>query len=167
VRDYAGCYQGLTTGDDPRLKRQFWELRSLNDDSLQWERLQGPSQNKGFFAGRESLVDSRITAGELRTGALRGREAWGKLGVAVDRVASLSPAMYFGDYYHSLIPVLIPKNEGDLPAIFAFAISEELRISARRSNQSLSIDNGYFEKFEFDLGQWTKVAGEKYPNGLP
>jgi hypothetical protein len=167
VRDYAGCYQGLTTGDDPRLKRQFWEPQFPNDGSFQWERLQGPSQNKGFFAGRETLVDSRITNGDLRTGALRGREAWGKIGVAIDRVASLSPAMYVGDYYHSLIPVLVPKNTVHLPAIVAFATSQELGNAARSSNQSLSIDNGYFEKFEFDLDHWTKVAEEKYPSGLP
>ena len=167
VRDYAGCFQGLTTGDDPRLKRHFWEFSNLHNTSVRWVKLQGPSQNKGIFAGRENLVDLRIANGELRTGALRGREAWGKVGVAIDRVASLSPAIYYGDYYHSLIPVLIPKNENDLPALFAFATSEELRSSARKSNQSLSIDNGYFEKFEFDIDYWKKSASEKYPNNLP
>lgn len=167
MRDFAGCYQGLTTGDDPRLKRQVWEVQCINGRYSQWERLQGPSQNKGYFAGRESLVDSRIVTGELRTGALRGREAWGKIGVAVDRVSSLSPAVYSGDYYHSLIPVLVPKDESNLPAIFAFATSEELRSAARSANQALSIDNGYFEKFEFDLVHWSKVAEEQYPNGVP
>ncbi|MBC7192648.1 N-6 DNA methylase [Marinobacter sp.] len=167
VRDYAGCFQGLTTGDDPRLKRQFWEYSYQREHSPHWKKLQGPSQNKGVFAGRDSLVDSRIISGELRMGALRGREAWGNNGIAIDRVRSLSPAIYCGDYFHSLIPVLVPKTESHLPAIAAFATSEEMRNSARSSNQSLSIDNGYFEKFEFDLDHWTKVAEEKYPNGLP
>lgn len=167
VRDYAGCYQGLTTGDDPRLKRKFWEFQLKHETSALWKKLQGPSQDKGLFAGRENLVDCRITTGELRTGALRGRAAWGKKGVAIDRVTSLAPALYCGDYYHSLIPVLIPKSNEHLPAILAFAISDELKNSARRSNQSLSIDNGYFEKFEFDLDRWSKVAEDNYPNGLP
>jgi hypothetical protein len=167
VRDYARCYQGLTTGDDPRLKRQFWEFQLDHESSAFWKKLQGPSQGKGLFGGRENLVDGRITTGELRTGALRGREAWGNHGVAIDRVASLSPALYCGDFYHSLIPVLIPKRNDDLSAILSFAISDDLRNAARNANQALSIDNGYFEKFEFDLDHWTKVAVEKYPNGLP
>ncbi|MEA3280071.1 MAG: N-6 DNA methylase [Thermodesulfobacteriota bacterium] len=167
VKDYARCYQGLTTGDDPRLKRQFWEFQLNHESSAFWKKLQGPSQGKGLFGGRENLVDGRITTGELRTGALRGREAWGNHGVAIDRVASLSPALYCGDFYHSLIPVLIPKRNDDLPAILAFAISDDLRNAARNANQALSIDNGYFEKFEFDLDHWTKVAKEQYPNGLP
>src|SRR5690606_7913245 len=78
-----------------------------------------------------------------------------------------SPAVYSGDYYHSLIPVLVPKDGSNLPAIFAFSASDELRNAAHGANQSLSIDNGYFEKFEFDLDHWTKIAEEQYPNGLP
>ena len=164
VRDYARCYQGLTTGDDPRLKRFFWEI---DNRSPRWKRLQGPSQGKGLFYGRENMVDIRITTGAVRTGALRGREAWGKRGVAVDRVQSLSAALYCGDYYHSLIPVLIPNKEDDFLALLAFACSDELRSSARGANQALSIDNGYFEKFEFNLSYWKQKSIQMFPNGVP
>ena len=167
VGDVAGCYQGLSTGDDPRLKRQVWEIPSDTLDGRVWNWLQGPSQGRGFFAGRESLVARKITNGELKSGALRGREAWGKKGVAIDRVASLSTSFYWGDFYHSLVPALIPKDEDDLPAIVAFAMSNALREEAKASNQALSIDNGYFEKFEIDLGHWRDVAAAQYPNGLP
>lgn len=166
VGSFANCYQGLTTGDDPRLKRLFWEFAENQFHGF-WEKLQGTSQNKGLFAGREGLVDTNITTGALKTGALRGRDAWGKLGVAIDRVASLSPALYYGNYYHSLIPVLIPKDKINLLAILAFATSEKLKETARSSNQALSIDNGYFEKFEFDMSYWRKAGEQQYPNGLP
>jgi len=166
IRDHAGCFQGLTTGDDPRLKRQFWEVAVIAYGFVSWERLQGPSQGKGLFSGRECLVDKRVTTGELRTGALRGREAWGKRGVAIDRVRSLSAAIYSGDFYHSLIPVIVPKDEKYLPAILAFALSDRLRLSAREANQALSIDKGYFEKFEFDLAYWAAASSAR-PAGYP
>ena len=167
VRDFADCFQGLTTGDDPRLKRQFWELGPTRSDSETWTRLQGPSKGSGLFGGRKHLVDARIPKGELEQGALRGREAWGKRGIAIDRVRSLSPALYCGDYYHSLIPVLVPRKDSHLIAFAVFALSNELRNAARDANQSLSIDNGYFEKFEFDVDQWMQVGRELFPNGLP
>ncbi|WP_041389643.1 Eco57I restriction-modification methylase domain-containing protein [Spiribacter salinus] len=163
VCDYADCFQGLTTGDDPRLKRFFWEPGRGSC----WKRLQGPSQLKGVFAGREAIFDSRVCSGELRFGALRGRDAWEKRGVAIDRVASLSPALYSGDYFHSLVPVLIPKHDGDLLAIVAFGMSSHFREVARASNQSLSIDNGYFEKLEFDISHWRSEGARLYPHGLP
>lgn len=163
VRDYAGSFQGLTTADDPRLKRQFWEVL----DNLRWRRFQGPCQGKGVFGGREDVVDDQLISGALRMGAMRGREAWGRRGVAIDRMGSLAVAHYEGDYYHSLIPVLIPKKPELLEAIAAFAFSDEMRAGARGTNQALSIDNGYFEKIPFDLAHWQQVAAEKYPAGLP
>ena len=167
VRDFARCFQGLTTGDDPRLKRQFSEFGPTLSDSDTWIRLQGPSKGSGLFGGRENLVDGRVPKGELELGALRGREAWGRRGIAIDRVGSLSPALYCGDYYHSLIPVLVPRRDSHLIAFAAFALSNELRNVARDANQSLSVDNGYFEKFEFDVNQWVQVGLELFPNGLP
>ena len=167
IGDYADCLQGLTTGDDSRLKRQFWELSRHVTDSATWVKLQGPSKGNGRFGGRESLVDARITKREFGLGTLRGRGAWGKRGVAIDRVGSLCAALYFGDYYHSLIPVLVPRDNMHLVAIAAFAFSGELQSGARRANQALSVDNGYFEKVEFDLDRWMQVGGKEFRNGIP
>ena len=167
VHSIAGCYQGLTTGDDPRLKRQFWEFELILGGHNEWVKLQGPCKGAGPFGGRSNVVDRRIVNGELGLGALRGREAWGKRGVAIDRVSSLSASHYTGDYYHSLIPVLIPRFARHLPAIVAFAFSETLRTVARNANQALSIDNGYFEKFEFDVELWEEAGKNLFPRGLP
>jgi hypothetical protein len=54
LRDFAGSYQGLTTADDGRWRRQFWEPAELERHG--WRLLQGPSQGKGLFAGREDVV---------------------------------------------------------------------------------------------------------------
>jgi len=163
VRDYASCHQGLTTGDDPRLKRRFWENLQMHS----WVRMQGPSQSKGIYAGRETLVYDKVASGELRVGAFRGREIWGRNGIAVDRVTSLSPSLYTGNVFHSLVPVLIPKTHDDLSAIVAFGASNTLHEVARAYNQSLSIDNGYFEKLELDIDYWREQGFAQYPHGIP
>ena len=167
VRDFAGCYQGLTTGDDPRLKRLFWEPNSGLGPRSEWAYLQGPSKGSGPFGGRSNVVDGRIVNGELNLGALRGRESWGRRGLAIDRVSSLSASHYTGDYYHSLIPVLIPRSDRYLPAVAAFAFSDRLKTAAKAESQALSIDNGYFEKFEFDVELWEEVGNKLFPCGLP
>ncbi|MDE0190816.1 MAG: N-6 DNA methylase [Gammaproteobacteria bacterium] len=167
VGDYAECLQGLTTGDDPRLKRLFWEFSPHVAYSSSWEPLQGPCKKSGIFGGRESLVDARVTKGSCGLGTLRGRSAWGKRGVAIDRVGSLESALYCGDFYHSLIPVIVPRNSSHIVAFAAFSQSGELQSAARRTNQSLSIDNGYFARFEFDLDRWMQLGSKLYPNGLP
>ena len=166
VRDVARCYQGLTSGDDPRLKRTVWEFSPSADPGM-WVRLQGPCKGSAPFGGRHNVVDRRLVDGQLPMGALRGREAWGKRGVAIDRVRSLSAAHYTGEHYHSLVPVLIPRRREHLRAITAFAFSKDLRASGGAASESLSVDNGYFEKFEFDLEKWEAVGRRAFPNGLP
>jgi len=66
-----------------------------------------------------------------------------------------------------VLPVIIPNDEAHLPAIWAFAESEDFDTAVRGVNQALNVDNGYFEKAPFNLDYWQQVAEEKYPNGLP
>jgi len=164
LSEYAGSFQGLTTGDDPKRKRCHWEV----NPSLEcWARFQGPSQGCGLFAGRDEIVSCEILVPGAHVGAIRGKSAWGRRGVAIDRVGSLSAAHYEGDFYHSLVPAIVPLREEHLPAVAAFCFSDSLVKSARSANQALSIDNGYFSKLPFDLAHWQQVAAKKYPEGLP
>ncbi len=162
--EYAGCYQGLTTADDGKWRRQFWEVPSLGGS---WLPLQTPSQDRGLFAGREDVVARALVETDDHTGVIRGREAWGKLGVAIDRVGSLARTMYEGDLFHSLVPVVVAHKKENHRAVAAFCLSGDFISTARESNQSLSIDNGYLSKIPFDLAHWQKIAAEKYPDGLP
>ncbi|HFI9374069.1 TPA: DNA methyltransferase [Vibrio parahaemolyticus] len=166
MRDFLNSYQGLSSGDDLRLKRAIWEL-DYSNRVAQWEFMQGSCQGKGVFSGRDNLISKQVTNGLLKLGALRGKDAWKKKGVSIDRVASLYPSLYQGDYFHSLVPTLIPKDEKHLSAIWAFASSEEMVNSVRQMNQSLSVDNGYFERFQVDIEHWMSVANQQFPKGLP
>jgi hypothetical protein len=63
--------------------------------------------------------------------------------------------------------VIIPKNECHLPAIWCFCSSPEYNQAVRQIDQSLKVTNATLVKVPFNLDHWTKVAEEKYPNGLP
>jgi hypothetical protein len=162
--DYAESLQGLTSGDDSRWKRQFWEVAAIGST---WRPLQGPTQGRGLYAGREDVVHSALLLDDGHTGVVRGREAWGKRGIAIDRVASLSRAIYTGDLFHSLVPVVVARRSEHAAAVAAFCLSDEFVSATRQVNQSLSIANGYLRNVSFDLERWQREADEKYPNGLP
>ena len=63
--------------------------------------------------------------------------------------------------------VITPFNQNHLPAIWCFCSSPEYNEAVRRIDQKLNVTNATLVKVPFDLDYWTKVAAEKYPNGLP
>jgi hypothetical protein len=162
LRRFARCYQGMSTGDNNRFVAFFWEHRS--EDSLY---VQTPSSLTALVSGRDSIVSPVVLEPDFHDGAIRGRDAWGKSGVAIARIRSLSASLYNGQLFVNTLPVIIPDNPEHLPAIWAFASSGEFRDAVKSVSDALSVDNGYLEKIPFDLEKWQRVAIEKYPDGLP
>lgn len=162
--DYAGCFQGVSTGDNARFVIQFWEIPHPSED---WLFFQYPTRVTVNFGGRDSYVRQSLLAGDCESGAIRGREAWQRRGVAIARVGSLSATLYSGDYFANTAPVIIPKNEQHLPAIWAFAKSPKFYEVTRELNQALNVDNGYLAKVPFELSEWEVIASAEFPNGLP
>jgi hypothetical protein len=62
---------------------------------------------------------------------------------------------------------LVPKDEGDVLALWAYCSSPEFHRHVRVINHNVSVGNGYFLRIPFDLAHWQQVAAERYPNGLP
>ena len=160
----ASCYQGISTGDNPRVVSQFWEVSTT---ATYWTMFQTPCNKTQFYGGRESVIRKDFLSNDWEGGAIRGHGAWNRKGVAIARIGSLAACLHDGHHYSNTLPVIIPKNESDLPAIWCFAESQDFTEKVREVNQALSVDNGYIEKISFDLKHWRKVAEEKYPNGLP
>ncbi|EOW9214508.1 BREX-1 system adenine-specific DNA-methyltransferase PglX [Vibrio anguillarum] len=163
LNTYSGCFQGLSSGDNPRFILNFYELPSFLDHQL----FQSTSNEVAHFGGRDSVISKDITSGAISIGALRGRDAWLKKGISIARVSSLNACCYSGHYYANTCPVVIPQKESDLAAIWCYISSEEFRGTAKSLNQSLSIDNGYLGKIPFDYQKWLNLANIEYPNGLP
>ena len=163
LRRFARCYQGISTGDNPQMTLCFWELANTGE----WRFFQVPPEQTQLVSGRTRVIRHLVVSGNYDGGAIRGREAWGKKGVAIARIGSLAAAIYDGEYFANTLPVIIPNDPQDLPAIWAFAQADEFRQAAESVSQSLSVDNGYLEKLPFDLDYWRGVAADLPLKGIP
>lgn len=159
----ATCFQGTSTGDNPRFVGCFWELGTV---SIPWQLMEAVSQETQHVGGKNSIIrwdDVQAFEGS----ATRGWEAFGNKGVAIGQMRQLPATIYTGYRFPNTTPVIVPKYHSLLPAIWTFCMSESFSSELRKINQKLSVDNGYVGKIPFDLDHWTQVAKEKYPNGLP
>lgn len=176
LSDYADCYLGICTGDFPRFGRSFWELTKQTNG---WEFQQTTVDTTSEWGGMTKIlyweeghgnlykfVEERLGQGNAGTW-LRGKSAWGRLGVAIKQMGNLPVSIFSGDLYDNNVAVLIPKNEEHLSSIWAYCSSDEFNKQVRKSNQALAVDTQYFLAASFDLAHWQKVAAKNYPNGLP
>jgi len=79
----------------------------------------------------------------------------------------LPAPLYSGQKFDPNVATLIPRNPAHLAAIWCFCSSPEYNEAVRQIDQALKVTNATLVKVPFDLDYWTKVAQEKYPNGLP
>jgi hypothetical protein len=162
----ATSSQGISPADFPHFGRQFWEP----PPSKAWKYWQSTVKSSRHFGGRELVLwmnqdfSDAVADGKAY---IRGQSCWGKNGVVVSQMGELPTALYSGERFDTNCAVIVPKDEGDLTAIWAFCNSKQFSSSVREIDQALKVTNGSLVKVPFDLEQWRKVAEEKYPNGLP
>jgi hypothetical protein len=172
---YAVALAGINTGDYPRWGRKFWEIQEIMDE---WELQQTTTLQTTYNSGLTQIVKWCGGIGEYaayvqelngRLGGSwkRGVDVWGKSGVAVSQMSNLPVARYAGSAFDSNVSAIVPNNQSDVPAIFAFCSAEEFVQEIRKIDQKLNVTNATLAKVPFDLAYWTKVAQEKYPDGLP
>lgn len=176
LSDYAFTAKGLCSGDSTRFQRCFWECDPIRRD---WAFQQGSIDVTKHFGGRETIffwedgngqfldwVIERL--GENGTSAwIRGRQAWGRQGVAIRIMGELPITRFTGEIYDNNVAVVVPKLYTQLPAVWAFCSSERFNRAVRELNQKISVTDESFVQVPFDLAHWQKVAAEEYPDGLP
>lgn len=161
----AGSFIGFQNGDTPQFVLCHWELP---DFGVIWERFQLTPDTTNHFAGRTSVVRWEGGGGRMaETALVKGRAAWGKLGVAVRLMGDLPVTLYTGEMYDQNAAALIPKSPKDLAVLWAFASSPEFNSSVRRLDRSLKVTNSTLLKVPFDRARWECVVREKFPHGLP
>ena len=96
---------------------------------------------------------------------IRGYDQLGKKGILVSATGELKVSIFGGQLFDENT-VLLTAEEAKLPAILAFGISGALNKAVRAIDNSLKV-RGPIVRVPFDLDHWTRVAEEKYPNGLP
>jgi hypothetical protein len=162
LADHVFSYQGIKTGDDGRHRHKFWEV----DVSIKcWYPLQSTVKSTCLFGGTSDVLDWRNDGSHHAR--RQGLAAWGKWGASVSQMGQLPSSIYFGTPYDSNVSIIIPKNEEHATAVWAFCSSNTYVVEVRKIDQSLAATNAAMAQVPFDLDHWTKIAQEKYPNGLP
>jgi N-6 DNA Methylase len=158
---WAYAYKGITTGDDLRFKRNFWEFQSIPHG---WLYLQSSVKTSTAYSGREAVLWFDALNSPTHKGAyIRAMQIWGKKGVLVSLIGHLPVTLYSGEAFDTNCSPIIPNNPSLLPAIWAFCQSLEFNKAVRRINQKLSVADATLVKVPFDLEYWQKVADEAGP----
>ena len=173
LSEYAESLVGIQTGDYPQFAVRFWELNRVDCDWELYERpgKKGVDRTEALLWQDEkgrlfNLIKEKL--GENGVGAwIRGREAWGKQGVSVQLMGSLTSTLYAGAKYDQTLAVILPRKDEFLLPILAYCESADFNESVRRIDQKLNVTNVTLVKVPFDLDYWTVVAKEQYPHGLP
>ena len=72
-----------------------------------------------------------------------------------------------GDIFDKNAAVVLPHDEKDVAAVWAFCSSPEYNEEVRKIDQKVNVTNVTLVKVPFDLAHWQAIAAEKYPHGLP
>jgi hypothetical protein len=163
----ADAYWGLGSGDYPRFGRCFWEIPLIANG---WIRELSTVKYSTEYGGREHVLLWEDGKGALANhpGAfVRGLQVWGKSGVLVSQMGDLPATLYTGEAWDTNCAPIIPRNPRHLPAVWAFCTSPQFNKTVRLIDEHIKVTNATLVKVPFDLDQWTKVAEELYPNGLP
>jgi hypothetical protein len=163
----AAGLAGIQTGDYPRFALGFWEIESVGDG---FEFFQTTARGTSDFDGCSLIVrwtTDGVSLDQLAGVYVRGKEAWGRQGVAISPTGELGAARYAGVKYDNSTSVIVSSDPTHLPAVWAFCASPEFAPAVRRIDQALKVTNASLVKIPFDLAHWERIAGEKYPKGLP
>jgi hypothetical protein len=175
LSQYCYSHPGINCGDSPRFLVKFWEV---GNEIGRWSLQQTSGSGKSSVEGLEELFLWENGQGEFfqfveslngRLGGSwrRGREAWGRGGVAVSRMNNLHATRYLGSIFDQSVAVIVPNEAANLDAIACFIFSDDYRLEVRRQNPSLAVSTAVLAEVPFDLAHWQQVAAERYPNGLP
>ncbi len=173
---YTSSHKGICTFDYHCFGRYHWELSFDLDDKNVWVFQQSTVKHNTDFAGREHVLslhgmESRGREESSLASAKQyiyvGRRAWAREGIAVSSMGSLPVTRYTGEKFDNNTAVLGPLGPDLLPAVWAFCSSPEYAAAVREIDQAIKVTNATLVKVPFDRERWTKVAEERYPNGLP
>ena len=166
----AYSYQGLATSDNAQFVFNFWEVPA---DQKGWEFFQfAPDATRKmsgcshviFWQGGNGKYAAHAAAlkNEGRLGGWKsGHAAWGRRGIAVNRMGDLPASLYFGTKFDCNVAVLIPNDEQDIPPMWAYCSSPQYHENVRKLNKKISVTNGALAKVPYDAVHWENaVNGE-------
>jgi hypothetical protein len=164
---YADVYVGLQNGDTPQWVVGFWEIKGFNDT---WEPFHGTPEAASYFNGLRCALKWQNGNGALSKSTqarVQGVEAWNKTGILIRQTQPWPTSIYLGSVYDQSSSVIIPNNESDIPAIYAYCSSDEFKNNLLSIANAMKFTNSTFTSVPFDKERWAVTAKEKFPQGLP
>lgn len=164
---HASAKQGIKTGDDLRYRRCFWEM--VQGDPA-WVYLQSSVTRTEPYGGRSSILLWEGGHGALATNPgsrVQGQDAWCSDGVLVSQMGDLHATLYTGEHFDSNAAAIIPKRPADLSTLWAFLSSTEYVDVVRAIDNNVAVTNATLTKVPFEFSRWSRVAEERFPDGLP
>ena len=163
----AWSYQGPSTSDYSLYGRKFWEIQRFGNN---WVLQHVTYKQTNEYAGLENILLWEGGIGRLSKNskaAIRGEGAHGHKGVVITQTRQLPAALYLGKFFDNNVAILALNNPNYISALWCYCSSEEYHFDVRKLDEKLGVTNATLAKVPFDLSHWTKVAEERYPNGLP
>ncbi len=169
---HATCIEGLSTGDMPQYVMKFWEI---SEKYSSWELFIQSVSESDYYSGRTDILLWEQAAGRLHRNPsthnfpqeyMNDIKVLGNKGIRINLMGSAC-TIYTGEIFGKTGGTLIPFCDDELPAIWCYCNSSLFKHNIENINPSLYKSVGSFLKIPFDLDHWTRIAAEKYPNGLP
>jgi len=175
LQEKSVCLTGAMNGDSPKFLKQFWEF---GNRPYEWIPLQSTVTSNTHYAGRQQVIYFDRENGHLREDPIirrerlhnsdeRGNSVWNKKGIMVHRMGSLPATIYDGEVYDQNGAAIVPNEDVSIKALWCFLASSNFHAEVRRIDNKVGVTPATLAKVPFELDHWTKVAEEKYPNGLP
>ncbi|MFZ2502828.1 MAG: DNA methyltransferase [Nocardioides sp.] len=160
----AWAYKGLTTGDDGRYRRDFWQLSRVDEP---WRRIQSSPDGR-LVSGCSGVVALGWMLDPIKPGVeMRGEDIWGRRGVIVKQMQDLPAALYLGHAHDQNAAVVVVKDDAQLPAVWAYLRSPEYAANVRHLDGSLKVTNATLVQVPFDADRWRSVAESEWSGKLP
>jgi hypothetical protein len=170
---------GASSFDSPRFMQEFCEQPIIDSDIFILS--QSSPSNRKIYSGRSGifkwekgqggLYDLMQAKKEIENYSSGIWSVWsrfiGKKGICVGMMGDIAVTLFDGKAFDNNTGVIIPTDEENLSALWAYCSSDFYREDLRKIDQKLNVTSGTLVKVPFDLEYWQNVADEKYPNGLP
>jgi hypothetical protein len=170
---------GASSFDSPRFMQCFYEHSNIDPEIFML--CQSSPNSSAVFSGRSNIFKWENGQGGLFELMKQKKElenyssgiwsVWsrfiGRKGVCVGMMGDITVSPYEGRAFDNNTGVIIPNDEDDLLAIWAYCSSNNYREELRKLDQKLNVTSGTLVKVPFNKKHWQKVGSETYPNGLP
>jgi hypothetical protein len=166
LSNYVESGEGCSTGDADRFLRCFWEVDSTED----WLSYCGPGYANWHHCDSSSVVYWQKGAGELSRSdqaRMQNIHMWSMRGVLVGRVRGITATVFNGGCFSKGAVLVCPKDEFDLPGIYAFLNSPEYEQHIRTIDPRVSAATSVITDVPFDALEWRAAAAKSFPEGLP